>query len=86
LGKDTWVLNIYRLNVGFTFNIQSLSAEIVYASLRRVRIDVAGHAWCHPFSFSTGPIASIYFFALMQKSNKKDQGFRKMAKNYFISL
>jgi hypothetical protein len=22
----------------------------------------------------------------MQKSNKKDQGFRKMAKNYFVSL
>jgi hypothetical protein len=30
--------------------------------------------------------ASVYFFALMQKSNKKDQGFRKMAKNYCISL
>ena len=27
-----------------------------------------------------------YFFALMQKSSKKNQGFRKMAKNYFVSL
>ena len=27
-----------------------------------------------------------YFYALMQKSSKKNQGFRKMAKNYFVSL
>jgi len=26
-------------------------------------------------------LVSVYFFALMQKSNKKDQGFRRKAKN-----
>ena len=29
---------------------------------------------------------STYFFALMQKSSKKNQGYRKMAKNYCVSL
>jgi len=29
---------------------------------------------------------SFYFFCLIKKSNKKNQGFRKMAKNYYISL
>jgi len=29
---------------------------------------------------------SVYFFALTQKSNKKSQGYRKMAKNYCVSL
>jgi hypothetical protein len=28
----------------------------------------------------------VYFFSLMKKSNKKNQGFRKMAKNYFVNL
>ena len=31
-------------------------------------------------------IASFYFFVLTQKSNKKSQGFRKMAKNYYVNL
>jgi hypothetical protein len=29
---------------------------------------------------------SFYFFALMQKSNKKNQGCKKMAKNCIVSL
>jgi hypothetical protein len=27
----------------------------------------------------------VFFFALMQKRNKKNQGCRKMAKNYFVN-
>ncbi len=32
------------------------------------------------------PVATFYFFALTQKSNKKSQGCEKMAKNYFTNL
>ena len=35
--------------------------------------------------YSMGIEESFYFFALMQKSNKKDQGFGKMAKNRGVS-
>ena len=30
-------------------------------------------------------VATFYFFALTQKSNKKSQGYEKMTKNYFVN-
>ncbi len=38
------------------------------------------------FILKLNTVATFYFFALTQKSNKKSQGFEKMAKNYFVNL